>query len=140
MNISFRGKQVDSGEWYHGFYVRGRHGEHYILSEYNGLATNAYSVDGETVGRYTGLKDKHGTEIFEGDVMGRLFDDYPENTIVCYKGGLLCAKPVGRKKYRPLNIFQGVGWIPVTSKNRNYNFTIIGNKHDNPELLAGGFF
>ena len=118
MEIKFRGKQVDSGEWYVGFYAKGRHGGHYILSEYNGLATNAHSVDGYTVGRYTSLKDKRGMEIFEGDIVKR------HGLIYRAKFGAGCFWLVRNLSSSLILIAKN---CPHTE--------VIGNIHDNPEML-----
>lgn len=79
--ILFRGKRTDNGEWVKGFYVCVLD-THYIMtgkfdSLTNGIINSeAYKVDPSTVGQFTGLEDKLGTKIFEGDVIDDLGIEY----------------------------------------------------------------
>lgn len=62
--ILFRGKRIDNGEWVYGDLRHWRNGS---VGIHNNLLTNTLTVDPETVGQCTGLNDKNGRKIFEGD-------------------------------------------------------------------------
>ena len=147
--ILFRGKRTDNGEWIEGYYYKAKYCRtddelyDYITvphpKEYNEPSSH-YIVDPETVGQYTGLTDKNGTKIFEGDMI-KPFDDEIDKMVVEFHLGqfLLCL--YGERGY-----MSEYGW----EENGNYvcfeadpllsygdDIEVIGNIHDSPELLRG---
>ena len=133
--ISFRGKRIDNGQWvYGGFYKEPtndiKSGFSYIVTSSLTFAGNAHAVIPETVGQFTGLTDKHGNKIFEGDVLQG--DDIEDDVYYVVRIG-----QSDENRYECFLDFNGDNqcWLPfIDSFNR---MKIIGNIHDNPELLGG---
>ena len=149
--ILFRGKRLDNGAWETGSLVIVRMGCHdaqyYIADKMTGYHT---PVDRSTVGQYTGLNDKNGKRIWEGDIVRYTFDspDDPtatENGLKVRTGRIFWsdwrasfAVTAGRNGSASLNndVALYVRGRQVYEYVRGANTVeVIGNTTDNPELL-----
>lgn len=132
--IKFRGIRVDNGKMIYGD-LSARFGDIYI---YPIGSRSAYKVKPETLGQYTGLTDKDGTEIYEGDMyvsvasqlLGARQDAKPTHTVYWneYRAAFWETFILngGSQLYSPLPSKDGM---------REYNIKVVGNIHDNPELI-----
>lgn len=134
--ILFRGKCRYNGEWVEGHYVKaldmyGR--EIHVIFEstatfYSDGETSGFIlVDPETICQYTGLIDKNGKKIWEGDILeGHLDDEFPEDVtrkkVIWHESGWKTEEP-GCVDKEYLDEFDAE------------NFEVVGNVFDNPELL-----
>jgi uncharacterized phage protein (TIGR01671 family) len=124
--IKFRGKHIVTGEWLYGSHFDDG-GEQYILpnnildiDEYE----DKYEVDPATVGQFTGLEDMNGNRIFEGDVVSGT-DTLARMNIHGYVSHSDASFVIIGE------LFRHYRWM-------DYDVEVIGNIHDNPELLEGG--
>jgi len=92
-------------------------------------------IDSDTVGQYTGIQDANGRAIFEGDIVQR--DIFGEKVI----GEIAWGDMVGAGFYLKVKQKNGIGFYPMTKGSSDdddgdmCNDIILGNIHDNPELL-----
>lgn len=121
--ILFRGKRVDNGEWLFGDLRHIFHGEYraHIVDNSNGLNNGVcgLEVGPLTIGQFTGLTDKNGVKIFEGD-------------IVLHKGE--CGLVGYSYDYGMFEVdfdYCFASFIDISAS----NCEVLGNIYDNPELL-----
>lgn len=124
--ILFRGKRLDNGEWIEGGYRHEKVGEYvtavFIIEPLTSGVWESHRVDPETVGQYTGLEDKNGRKIFEDDII----------TVNGHGDFLLYVafdrnEWAGKSKRHP--------YYRCHLDFRQESYEVIGNIHDNPELL-----
>ena len=116
LNIKFRGKRKDNGEWIYGGHTEVR-GKYFIVDE-NGYA---YEVLPETVGQLVGVNDKNGEEYYHGDIF-RLDSWSPKIHEIVYDRGGFCFRHSKDDCY-----YSDIKYAEDGVK--------IGNVTDNPELL-----
>lgn len=126
--IKFRGKCIANGEWVYGSLLLWPDGCCTILESKDGCNyVWKRDIDPGTVGQFTGMKDRNGKEIFEGDIVNyivgrpRIFDrediDWMQNTAV-------------------ISMELKLVWTEILNPKTHYwDIDVIGNIHDNPELL-----
>lgn len=125
--ILFRGKREDNGEWVYGYYVKlpdaaGSVCFMHVPASNPDERNTAHYVALETVGQFTGLTDKNGVKIFEGDIVRLWGNGNNLNGVVEYS--------------------EAVWWVRL-KECRTYlldlydESVIIGNIYDNPELIGG---
>lgn len=117
----YRGKRLDNGEWIEGCYAYNKFPlsdkiDHIIIVD----GRKAIPVDPETVGQYSGLDDREGNKIFEGDIidvsgrpMAIIWDD-------------MCAQYAVQSP-------SGIGYLDMNLDLHEY--AVIGNRWDHPHLL-----
>ena len=86
-----------------------------------------HCVKKETVGQYTGLKDSNGIEIYEGDIINTCTG---WRCVVVFKDGGFCYERIDRHGFIDYIFFGGHSHLDTV-----LNCKIIGNIHQNPELL-----
>lgn len=142
--IKFRGKHISSGKWVFGDLIHGvgcHYGNSYILPNQQWLPTDCDPLDGyrvnpDSVGQFTGITDINGTEIYEDDALKvtqiRPKDSAPEDRGICLvKFSPWYGWNLGTDKVR--YVVEGKTKLGPIDK-----IEVIGNIHDNSELLKGG--
>lgn len=132
--ILFRGKRIDNGEWVYGDLIRINKDKTTIIPFIMdfGSSCDDYKVLLDTIGQYTGLKDKNGRKIFEGDILeyiGKREDNMNKvyRRKVVFHEGMFALLSKELQAYSALN-YHGM-------KDGRFAWRVIGNIHDNPELI-----
>ena len=122
--ILFRGKRKDNGEWVYGNYaVTNNNGKRHFIFQNKAFE---FEVESETIGQYTGLTDKNGKKIFEGDI---LREYHPEQDVIIEWSD---ASFGFRRANKPKDcVYSTIRYM----QNAMSRLKIIGNIYDNPELL-----
>lgn len=152
--ILFRGKRISTGEWVEGGIRKAFHPnfDHEGKDDFLRQEPNCYCictggkdifVDQSTIGQFTGLTDRNGKKIFEGDII--------QSKAKGIKGEKIYSFVIKYGKYLPLEYcraiysqWQTIGFYAFDGK-RDYQLScfedlleVIGNIHDNKELVKGG--
>ena len=124
--ILFRGKRTDNKQWVEGFYARiGEENPSAYIIINNG---HRIRVAHKSISQYTGLTDKNGKKIFEGDIVKGLFSYHmPVNSVVCFRDGAF-----GLLWHRG-----DVEMYWAFTSICNVEYEVIGNIHNNPDLVKG---
>lgn len=130
--ILFRGKSKYGGKWFEGDLYQSRLKSSFYINYYTAFGDRlSASVDPETVGQYTGLTDKNGKNIFEGDIVKAQDNIF---------GSPFCNGITGKVVYEETAFFiepkdpMKTQWL----FNECAVYEVIGNIHDNPDMIKGG--
>lgn len=134
--ILYRAKCIDNGEWVYGVPIKealvGSHDGYYpkMIPECDGRHQTVYStaIKEETLEQYTELKDKNGKKIFEGDIVACNQSGSYGISVIIYDNSAFYVMPLNG------NILERTLWDYWYN---DWDIEVIGNIHDNPELLEG---
>ena len=137
--IKFRGFNRKNNVWLYGFYLQNC-GAHFVCPDEfaTGKSWDDYEIDPDTRGEFTGRKDKNGKEIYEGDVVS-VNGEYPKVVKYIEEWLSFCVANIDTITTPPMSSWPdeynyqqlSPGWW----KDFQNEIEVIGNIHDNPELL-----
>ena len=137
----FRGKRIPHGEWVAGFYAKSV--DYFAEKERSFIQTQGLNVNGgenlmgntslswfevdpDTVGEFSGKRDKNDRRIFEGDIVDGLFRfNTPVRAVCVFKDGA----------FGLAWTYGGVDHFSAFTSICNVKYEVVGNIYDNPELL-----
>ena len=125
--IKFRGWNDKHNKWLYGYYANSQGFSIIIEENYEERTLEDVLVNKKTVDQYTGLKDKNGKEIYEGDIV--IIGEKLKAKVVFYDGAFRM-----QDEFAPTTI----DTVDMGCMMREYGVRIIGNVFSNPELLKGG--
>ena len=131
--IRFRGYNKKRGIWLYGNYILNR-GAHFIAPQEfaDGKTWEDYEVEEESIGQFTGLTDKNGKEIYEGDIVQWGDSEHKIKQVVEFRNGAFGY------------VYDTIGSFVPYAANTNFDFAALGtdkrfeivnNIHDNPDLI-----
>ena len=128
--ILFRAKREDNGEWAYGYYVRlpdaaGSASMIHTPARNPDESNSSHFIRSSTIGQYTGLTDKNGTKIFEGDIVR--YGDTIHKVVFEQRNGTAYFGLV----YSPIET------LPFGHYQDLRQLEVIGNIYENPELIEG---
>ena len=130
MEILFRGKRTINGDWVYGDFVHGNERkslrDSIFVYDRETQSFNDYEINPSTLGQYTGLTDKNGKRIFEGDIAKVLQGKDKDIAYVGFENGAFMLYP------KTGNIYERTLWEYWYN---DWDVEVIGNITDNPELL-----
>ena len=132
--ILFHGKRADNGEWVEGDLLQIKYYNKPIIEckiMPQTPVSSAYPVLSETVGQYTGLTDRNGKRIFEGDIVNVIYtsslgEEFTQITTVRYDETECCFYPMRWEE----------DCVNCDYSTESTEIVVISNIHDNPELLT----
>lgn len=133
--ILFRGFNEKNNKWIYGHYFVNR-GQHFVV--YDEIQTNPlvnwtdFVVNPDTIGQYTGLKDKNGNKIFEGDIL-EYIGKRKDNMNRVYRRRVVFHEGMFTLLSKELPAYSALNYHCM--KDGRSAWRVIGNIRDNPELI-----
>ena len=144
----FHGKRLDNGEWVEGHFFTQVYAPETIEEDWycfikpiGSETLESYRVDPDTVGECSGVPDKNGKRIFEGDIVKTHYANAKNSEfveVVVFHNGRFCAEGnLGGTGRSWANLWDGIRHLPQDKCVYMDGVEVIGNIHDNTELMGG---